>query len=64
MHVLTLASIWSPDGSDLVAQRLRLLPRSVDGDGSDAEERQARDVVHGDHVRVAGPAGGDALLLR
>ena len=64
MHVPTLASIRSPDGSDLVTEQLGLLRTSVAGDVVGRRERQARDVIHGDHMSVAGPARGDALLLR
>ena len=59
-HVSTRASMRSPDGSDLVSRRP--VPGLVDGDGRGGREGQGRHVVGGDHVGVAGPARGDALL--
>ena len=43
-------------------QKLGLLPASVEGHRFGRGEGQARDVIHGNHVRVAGLARGDACF--
>jgi hypothetical protein len=61
MHVLTRVSIWSPDGSTR-SDEFSLPSASVEGDAFSCQERQARDVIQRNHVRVTGPTRGDALL--